>query len=360
MGFISTGMESGRERKRETRSDHFLSVLTGYSSAVVAVHDNPDPDAMAGGWAIVRLIEQKLQIKARLVGRGVITRAENVRFVELLEPPIELVERLDIDTDECAVVMVDCNPGGKNSILSGTGIVPLAVIDHHDPGLRPFRVLHRDIRTNAGASATIACTYLMEQNVEPNRSLATAILYALRADARGVAHAFSRQDLQVVGWLNDRVDHNKLNLIEAAPLEICYYKDLVCALQNAFVYQDVAVCFLPSASGPEIVGEVADLLIRCDCVNRVFCAANVDRSVMISVRTDDGGGEAATLLRQSLNGMGYSGGHGQRAGGRIIGDEATLTDERIAKLRKRFLAACGVDEKRGVRLVPRRTILESL
>ena len=61
----------------------------------------------------------------------------------------------------------------------------MAVIDHHPTG-RDSQLLFQDIRTDAAASASIAASYLREQQVEPGMKLATAILYAIRTETCGM------------------------------------------------------------------------------------------------------------------------------------------------------------------------------
>ncbi len=103
----------------------------------------------------------------------------------------------------------------------------------------------------------------------------------------------------MLNWLTRRADPELLAEIEDAPLSRDYYGDMVLALQNTFLYDDIAFCLLPCAEGPEIVGEVADLLIRCREIQRVFCGAMVDEDVIVSVRTAEGGGNATELIRDA-------------------------------------------------------------
>lgn len=37
-----------------TRSERLLAAIDGFESVVVVAHDNPDPDAIASGWAVSR------------------------------------------------------------------------------------------------------------------------------------------------------------------------------------------------------------------------------------------------------------------------------------------------------------------
>ena len=72
---------------------------------------------------------------------------------------------------------------------------------------------------------------------------------------------------------------------------------------------DTSLCLLPKASGPETVGEVADLLIRCEGVSRVLCAGAIDDDLYVSVRTRRDDERAVDLLQKTLDGIGGGGGH---------------------------------------------------
>jgi nanoRNase/pAp phosphatase (c-di-AMP/oligoRNAs hydrolase) len=348
-----------------------LSVLQNYGRIAVVMHDNPDPDAIATGWALACLIEDRLGKPVRLFAGGAIVRAENKHMVELLSPPIELVndeqvagefadpDRLGEDT---ATILVDCGVGTTNHLATRSAIQPVAVIDHHGTSNWDSRLQFVDVRTNAAASASISASYLHEQRVDPGMKLATAILYAIRTETCGSETEHSALDRSVVKWLTDFADPTLLAEIENAPLERDYFADLVLAMQRTFVYDDAALCFLPRASGAEIVGEVADLLVRCRDIRRVLCAAIIGDDLLLSSRTERGAGSAADLLQATLDGLGGCGGHAHRAGGKVrnVSQASKAAGDLHDELRRRWLAACQVDRQRGTRLVPRREIVEHL
>lgn len=359
-------LEAGRPVRARRRSDRFLRALAEFDEVIVVTHDNPDPDAIASGWALSVLIRERLHKSVRLVAGGAIIRAENLRMVELLSPPIELIERIETCRN-CAAVLVDCQPTGVNHLLTSSQLQPTAVIDHHLPkgnGARPAgpRVRFTDIRPGLAATATIATQYLREQGLVPSTDLATALVYALRTDMQAAHTSFCPSDQHAFAWLMHRVDHQKLTEIENAPLKPAYYADLLLALQNTFTYDDAALCFLPRASGPEIIGEVADLLIRREGIQRVLCAAVVGANILLSVRTGGEDGDASELLQRTMDGLGFGGGHRHRAGGKIdlTREKAQISEDLQSVLRARWLAACGIDQQRGSRLVPRSEILENL
>ncbi len=344
-----------------TRSNRLLAALGAYRAVLVVTHDNPDPDAMAAGWGLALLIRKRSRLPVRLVSGGRVIRAENRRMIDLLGPPVELVDRLD-PGPRTAIVLVDCDPQATNHLVGRADLRPVAAVDHHQQQKRRPRLKFRDIRTNLAASASIVTTYLREQGVWPTVRLATALLYAIHTETQGQETGFSQVDRDAASWLTPRADLSLMAQITNAPLPQAYFADLALSLQHTFIYDRTGWCLLPRAEGAETVGEMADLLIRCDAIDRVLCGTAVGADVVLSARTDTGGGSAPELLRRTLEGIGRCGGHEHRAGGQIPdGAEFEGIREPLrGELRKRWLTACGADQKRGRRLVARDEILHNL
>ncbi len=343
-----------------SKSLQLLDVLSDYRRVLVVMHDNPDPDAIAAGWGVEVLIREKLGIPVRIAAGGAIVRAENRHMVDLLSPPIELVDELEINS-QTATILVDCGAEATNHLLTKYGIDPVGIIDHHQNG-KSAKMPFKDIRIDAAASATIAASYLREQGIEPGPKLATAMLYAIRSETCGHETHHSPLDRSMLPWLTERGEPALLAEIENAPLTRDYFGDLLLALQSTFLYDDVAICFLPRAAGAEIVGEIADMLIRCESIHRVLCAAVIDDDLLISARTQPDFGSALHLLIETLEGLGGAGGHSYRAGGKIpaVGQSGKNVEAMHDELRTRWLISCGVTRKRGTRLIAKREIVENL
>jgi nanoRNase/pAp phosphatase (c-di-AMP/oligoRNAs hydrolase) len=344
-----------------TKSEELLHVLSEFDRFLVVMHDNPDPDAIATGWGLQLLIRRRLHRPVRVIGGGAIVRAENRHLVELLQPPIELVDDLEVGEGATAI-LVDCGSEANNHLLTRKSLHPIAVIDHHVNEALETRPAFRDIRPHVAASASISASYLREQRIEPGAKLASAMIYALRTETCGSETHYSALDRSILPWLTERAEPALLAEIENAPLSRDYFGDLLLAMQSTFVYDRVALCFLPRASGAEIVGEVADLLIRCQGIQRVLCAAIVGADLVLSARTERDCGSAVTLLARTLEGLGGAGGHAHRAGGKItgVGRGAKVAEELSDELRRRWLKSCGVKRKRGTRLIAKRDIVENL
>jgi nanoRNase/pAp phosphatase (c-di-AMP/oligoRNAs hydrolase) len=338
-----------------------LDLLKDYQRVLVVMHDNPDPDAIASGWGLEVLITERLGIPVHVIGGGAIVRAENRHMVDLLHPPIELVDEIDVD-DTTATILVDCGAEATNHLLTRHGVTPVAIIDHHKNGGPAAGTAFKDVRPNVAASATIVASYLREQGIEPGAKLATAMLYAIRTETCGHETYHSPLDRSILPWLTERGEPALLAEIENAPLTREYFGDLLLALQSTFLYDNVGICFLPRAAGAEIVGEVADMLVRCESIRRVLCAAVIGDDLLISARTQPDHGSAVHLLMKTVEGLGGAGGHAHRAGGKICAADLKGQDVEAVSddLRRRWLAACGVTRQRGTRLIAKREIVENL
>lgn len=355
-----------RKRPGFRRVEKLLAALDGAEQVRILTHDNPDPDAIASGWSL-RFLLEKLGVRdVEVVAGGVVSRAENRMLLDLLDPPISLVDDWT-PPPTAALVVVDTNtPTRITAVPDGACLA--AVIDHHEPPSnaeeRPeLRFRYRDIRPKVLASSSIVASYLRAAELEPGRLLATAMLYGIYTDAKGFEAKFSRVDRSAINWLTPFSDPDLFYRIEHAPLPREWYEDLLLAVRECFTYDGTGICFLPTASSPEVVGEVADLLVRCVDIERLVCFARVGDRLVFSARTSEKGGDATVLLARTLDPLrGAHGGHAHRAGGMLLlaNLPSRSHDDISALLRTRWLEACGVERQRGRRLVARRDIVEGL
>jgi nanoRNase/pAp phosphatase (c-di-AMP/oligoRNAs hydrolase) len=357
------GSQSPRLPKR-TRSQRLLETIGDAKEVVVMTHDNPDPDAIASGWGVCVLLERRLSVSTRFLAGGAITRAENRAMVDTLRPPLRMVER-QLPPRQAPLVLVDTRSPSRLAFASIEQPIA-AVIDHHETGgdkAGELSFRFRDIRPKVLATSSIVAGYLREQSVPPAPPLATALTYGVHSDALGYGNRFSRVDRAALTWLSRFLDPDLLNKIRNATLPKEYYEDLVLALESCFTYDEAAVCFLPRATGAEVIGEVADLLIRCDGLERVLCAAEIAGRMVVSVRTTTRGGNAAALIAAALSEVSGAswGGHEHRAGGQIEVSSAGSTKKDLeAEIRRSWLLTCEVAKDRGQRLVSRKDIIKAL
>ena len=347
-----------------TNSDELIRLVQPYEFVIVITRDTPDADSIASGWAVKHLLDEETTCESRFIAGGEILRSENRRLVELLKPPLEMLEEYFV-VDNVALIFVDCGPDDHRHLLASQLFDPLAIINHHetqlslpqsdDPQLTDPKHTApplADIQTEVAASSTIAASYLMQLECEPSEALATALLYGIRSETRGCKLEYTVLDRKVLEWLMPRANLALLADIENAPLTNEYFRDFALALQNCQIFDDAAFCMLPQTECPETIGEVADLIIRHQDLKRVLCAAVHKNKVILSARTTTGGGNATALLRATIDGLGQAAGHTYRAGAILMKESATseIAKPLQAELRDRWQSACRVEDK-GTRLL---------
>ena len=215
-------------------------------------------------------------------------------MVELLEPPIELVRDLEVPADT-AVVLVDCQARNQNHILRGDAVPVVAVISRRRWRGRPLRLPYRDVRPGVAASATIAASYPSggEDRAAGQAGHGPAVCRPHRdTRVRDALLAVGSHGVQMA----NRAGQSQSTGRDEAPLG-GVFGDLILALASTFTYEDVAFCLLPRASGAEIIGEVADLLVRGEGIWRVLCGAVVRDDLLVSVRTQHKQDDATELVR---------------------------------------------------------------
>jgi nanoRNase/pAp phosphatase (c-di-AMP/oligoRNAs hydrolase) len=301
--------------------DKGLSLLQGRSNLLIYMHDNPDPDAMAGAMGLKHLVESTTDATATLALGGIVGRAENRAMVERLHVPLIPADVLNTNHFD-TIAIVDSQPGtGNNSLPNGREVD--IVIDHHPAREESARAPWCDIRPHLGATSTIVLQYLREKNVPLHTSLATALFYAIRSETRDLGREATPAERDAYLFLIPQVDHHLMFRIQQPKLPGQYYETLDRALRMAQVWGDVITVNLGSIAYPDLVAEIADLLLDYEGAQFVLCCGRFGKQFFVSMRTEPSQRRAGVLMRQLIGNEGASGGHGTTAGGRLYAPVTT-------------------------------------
>lgn len=324
-----------------------LEAVAGRHHVVVLTHNDPDPDALATAFGLATLLRRHGHA-ATLTYGGLLGRAENRAMVRILRLRFRVVDQLAI-ADFDAVALVDTQPTAGNHSLPPT-IEPRIVLDHHGRRRSTGGGYH-DVRPSYGACATIVGEYLQVAGVPWNERLATALFYGIKSDTLGLARGAHEADATLYLALHQSVNQSWIGQIEQAPLSWFYYQALQRGLTRARVNGKVVLTHLDEIHRPDIVGELADLLLRAEGIEWSVVTGQFSGQLVLSVRTRNEVVNAATLVREAVGTRGSTGGHGHMAGGRLplAGRDPTVERERIEA---RLLTALGADRRRPRLLVP--------
>lgn len=279
-------------------------------------HDYPDPDALASACALQLLLEKRFRIKGEIVFSGTVSRAENRELLRQIRAKWSKVPLVSPPRAKVDCFLVDTAPWATNVTLPSY-LNPIAVIDHHNHHRRHIarRDLYLDIRSGAGATTTILYEYLKEADIKIPHWLASVMAYAIASETLDLSRDFEKQDVAAYLELASRADLKLIGKIRHAPLPRMYYARLQEALTNARLVERLAFTHLDAIEQPEIVAEVADMLLRMEGLRWSFCTAYINGGMFVSIRSSARGARCSKLLRMAMGKRGSSGGHDSMAAG---------------------------------------------
>ena len=80
-----------------------------------------------------------------------------------------------------------------------------------------------------------------------------------------------------------------------------YFQLLSEALTHTTVYEDVAVAELQEVNNPDMIGEVADLLLREENTHWTLCSGLYNNRLLLSLRTDQTANRADKVMKRLVS-----------------------------------------------------------
>ena len=314
---------------RTTPGERFTELVADREAAVILMHPNPDPDAMAAAMGVAALGRQ-VDTEMTIQYPGQIRHQENRAFRTVLKLDIEAVDHVtELAAED--VILVDHNePRGFDGC---DGILPVAVVDHHPGDGSGERFT--DVRTDYGACASIIAEYLRDIGAVPvpadehasetnadrvvPSDTATGLLYGILADTQHLTVGASAADFDAAAYLQPGVDEDKLDRIanpevDAEVLEIKARAIAGRQTQGSFAISDVG-----TVTNADAIPQAADELIRLEGITAVVVIGEREGTIHLSGRSRDDrvhmgrALEEATADAQTAS----AGGHARMGGGQI-------------------------------------------
>jgi nanoRNase/pAp phosphatase (c-di-AMP/oligoRNAs hydrolase) len=339
------------DTKTRNRLNKLQQLLKTKTRLLIVMQDNPDPDSIASATALRKLANNLDNIQCTIAHGGTVGRAENRALVKYLGLNLHLCSETDFGRFDC-IALVDTQPRTGNNSLPDN-IVPDIVIDHHPvrPATRAAQFI--DIRSKYGATATILLEYLIQAGIEPDTQLATALFYAVRSDTQDLGRQAIRADIEAIARLFPLANKRMLSTIQRGNVPRAYFQMLDVALRNARIYSQAIITSLGVIDNPDMIAEVADLLLRGDETSWTMCTGVSGSKLFISIRTSKEDVRADKVIRRVITRKGTGGGHSTFAGGQIPLTKGTKSE--LASLEKlvlkRFLKATGADSQQWQKLI---------
>lgn len=208
--------------------ENFLNMVKSIdegSKIAVELHESPDPDAIATGFALYSIL-QKNNMLPTITHARLVSHPQNRSMRSKLHIPLsyyggnkksDFVEPVPGDFDY--FILAD-NYGTKSQWFR-EGQIPveklLAIIDHHGIGETHPEAKLIDIRS-VGSASTIAAQYLQQGaeelfNEDELKCLSTALYFGINNDTDNLLDSDNQLDTEMHAYLRPRVDKETLRSI---------------------------------------------------------------------------------------------------------------------------------------------------
>jgi nanoRNase/pAp phosphatase (c-di-AMP/oligoRNAs hydrolase) len=338
-------------QKTRKKLTQLYEIFKEAKTLLIILQDNPDPDSIASAMALRKLANALAEIQCSIAHGGRVGRAENRALVHYLSVNLRPISEIDFHAYDLLAV-VDTQPWTGNNSLPAQ-MEPDIVIDHHKCRRETRNCRFTDIRSSYGATVTILYEYLWTARIEIDSPLATAMLYAIRSDTQDLGRDTTKADLDVVMAVYPIANKRMLSEIQRGRVQRNYFQMLSDGLRNARVCGPAVITGLGEVENPDMIAEIADLLLRDDETSWALCYGIYQDRMLISLRTSQESPRADRVVRRIVGRKGTGGGHPRYAGGQI-----PLTQNSppfIARLEKamlrRFLAAISATGAKEEKLI---------
>lgn len=344
-GVPSPGVVS--ELPVKAKVERLLKLAKGRKRGLILTHDNPDPDSMAAAVALCSLLHRRAGVECQVGYGGIIGRSENLAFAKVLHLPITPVSQVVFDEFDL-LGLVDTQQGVGNHSLPANCTADI-VIDHHPLRQEGLTAPYADVGGEYGATSTLLVEYLRAARLEPNRELATALYYGIKADTRDLGRQTTDKDVDAYLWLFERIDKEALAAIEHPDLPARYFQLFHTAIEKARVYETAIVTDLEEVYSPDMVAEVAERMMALEDMKYSLAFGSYKNQLFVSLRVKDRRMNAGRLIREICQDLGGSaGGHGSMAGARLpMSGTRQQRDAFKRELSRKFREAFGVQSERG-------------
>jgi nanoRNase/pAp phosphatase (c-di-AMP/oligoRNAs hydrolase) len=268
----------------------------------VIIYGNPDPDALASGWALKTLLEKNAR-PATITYTGTVGRPENASMIRHLGIPVQPAR--ENETGGGLVALVDSQPQFfRDFRLPRCDIV----IDHHPEHLEQ-EVPFADIRPDYAAASSIMTEYLRAAHVNLTKNMASALYYGIKVDSRRFISDLHPCDIEALRWLSAKADPDIVSRIEFSQFSREALDYFSIALVRRRLVRGVMFTHVGPVPVTDVCVQVADFLIRVETVEWALVTGVVAETLVIVFRNDGLHKDAGHVARAAFGKYGSAGGH---------------------------------------------------
>ncbi|WP_313695441.1 DHH family phosphoesterase [Halorarum halobium] len=302
-------LESGELEYKARQLADIISSADG--RLAILAHDNPDPDSIASAVALGAIADE-YGVEADILYDGEIGHQENRAFVNTLG--IDLLAREDAPplSEYGALAIVDYSEADELDVDSDVDIY----IDHEVPE-EPIEAQFTDIRKNVSATSTILTKYIQEFDLSPSETVATALLYGIRAETVDFKRDTTPADLTAAAYLHPFADHDMLEEVESPSMSPETLDVLAEAIQNREVQGSHLVSNAGFIRDREALAQAAQQLLDLEGITTSAVFGIADDTIYLAARSKDIRINIGTVLQDGFSDIGEAAGHSTQGNAEI-------------------------------------------
>ncbi|MBP3261298.1 DHH family phosphoesterase [Pseudobutyrivibrio sp.] len=301
-----------------------LSQLLEYDNIIVQCHNNPDADALASGFAVLKYLRDNGKNVRFVYGGNFEIAKSNLKLmiadlgidVDYVKTQEELAKLLGLNEGEFPDLLITVDGQYLEGNIQKFAAKNIAIIDHHQVE-GPLPRLS-EVRSYQASCATVVWDLLKHEGVDVNADikLSTALYYGLLTDSNNFSELHHPIDMDmrdelkfssaiITKFKNSNISQEELRIAGIALLGSEYYRD------NHYAIVKTDPC------DPNVLGIIADMLLEVEDVECCLVYSIHEGGIKISVRSCVKEVKADGLAQFICEGVGNGGGHAIKAGGSI-------------------------------------------
>lgn len=303
----------------------FIEFLKGDDRVYIQAHNFPDHDAVASAFALQTFMKI-YGVECRLVYDGEIQRDSLKRVIADLAIDIRKTDEYDMKENDRVIIVDGCKWNKNVTDLIGNEV---GVIDHHRVS-NPEDVEFCDIRPEWGACVSIIASYYFYFNQEIPPDVATAMMIGINTDTAHLTRGVTEHDLKCFTHCYEIADVSYFNSIMRNYICVGDLEHYAYLIRHVEYFGTFGFCYFPEGCSQNLLGILADFILALEEIDFVvLCARNGGR-INFSLRNEVAGWNGSEIIQNVLRGIGFGGGHGDRAGG-IIKDCSLFDKDEILR-----------------------------
>jgi nanoRNase/pAp phosphatase (c-di-AMP/oligoRNAs hydrolase) len=294
-------LESGELEYKVKQLGTLLGGVQG--RLAILTHDNPDPDSIASAVAL-RAIAEAYDLEADVLYEGEVGHQENRAFVNLLG--IDLLQRSEAPplSEYGAVALVDHMKSGPVPVDVDVDVF----IDHFEPE-EEVDAAFTDVRPNVSSTSTILTKYIQEFDLSPSETVATALLYGIRAETLDFKRDTTPADLTAAAYLYPFANRDTLEQVESPSMSPETLDVLADAIQNREVQGSHLVSNAGFIRDRDALSQAAEHLLNLEGITTTAVFGIVDDRIYLAAQSKDIRMNIGDVLQDAFTDIGDAGGH---------------------------------------------------